>query len=64
MLLAVAVAIFLTWRFTRELNIYGISEDFARPKSLLAAICPLPSTSRWMKWNKRQRSYDRSTTRW
>ena len=30
-LLVVAVAIFLTWRFTRELNIYGISEGFARP---------------------------------
>lgn len=30
-LLAAAIAILLTWRLTRDLNTYGISEDFARP---------------------------------
>ena len=33
-LLAAAAAIFLAWRFTRDLNIYGIGEGFARPLSV------------------------------
>jgi len=31
MLLAAVAIVLLTWRFTRELNTYGIGEDFARP---------------------------------